>query len=188
MKSRPILSETVQKAVAELNAESPVFERPIPQPPTHHRVTPTLARLVAGASLDKMRKQVFPRHVLQRFVLLMLLGGLGLYVGLRGSAAWLKRPPQTPNPSSATLGAGAQTLPREHTSNVALPAPTSRSEKAFTYTVEQGDTLHDLCVATEGHYDAGVLAKIRALNPDLRNPNLILTGQVLRLPLSEAPE
>jgi len=191
MKSRPIVSETVLKAVADLNGESPDLERPIPQPQpqpqTHRRVTPTLARRVVSASLDKMRKQVFPRHVLQRFVLLMLLGGLGLYVGLRGGAAWLKRPPRTPNPSSATLGAGAQTLPRENTSNVALPAP-SRSEKAFTYTVEQGDTLHDLCVATEGRYNARVLAKIRALNPDLRNPNLILTGQVLRLPLSEASE
>lgn len=185
MRSRPILSETVQKAVADLNVESPVFERPIPQPQTHRRVTPTLARWVAAASLDKMRNQLFRRHVLQRFVLLMLLGGLGLYVGLRGGAAWQKHPPQTPNPSSATLGASKQTLPRGNTSNV---APTSRSENAFTYTVEQGDTLHDLCVATEGRYDARVLAKVRALNPDLRNPNLILTGQVLRLPLSEAPE
>jgi len=35
-----------------------------------------------------------------------------------------------------------------------------------------------------GRYDAAVLEKVRKLNPDLKDPNRIETGQEVRLPLS----
>jgi hypothetical protein len=54
---------------------------------------------------------------------------------------------------------------------------------SFTYVVQRNDTLRNLCMTTVGQYDNAVLAQIRKLNPDLRDPNHLLVGQEMRFPL-----
>jgi phage tail protein X len=58
------------------------------------------------------------------------------------------------------------------------------SSNSFGYVVQPRDTIRDLCMSTFGRYDVGILAKIRKLNPGLKNPNVLEVGQEIRLPLS----
>jgi len=47
----------------------------------------------------------------------------------------------------------------------------------FTYVVQPKDTLRELCVSMLGRYDNAVRAKIRQLNPNLKNPEHLDPGK-----------
>ena len=53
----------------------------------------------------------------------------------------------------------------------------------FAYVVQPHDTLRDLCMSTMGRYDNTVLAEIRKLNPELKDPNHLIVGREIRFPL-----
>jgi general secretion pathway protein A len=48
--------------------------------------------------------------------------------------------------------------------------------------IERGDTLIELLVRHYGYFDAGMIAKVQALNPGIEDPNRILAGFELLLP------
>jgi general secretion pathway protein A len=73
-------------------------------------------------------------------------------------------------------------------SSHAQPLPASPAAVAvnlpryFTYIVQQGDTLHDICVSGFGEYDSAILSEVQELNPDLKDPNQLQVGEKIRLP------
>ncbi|MGA9569894.1 MAG: AAA family ATPase [Candidatus Acidiferrales bacterium] len=52
--------------------------------------------------------------------------------------------------------------------------------------VQSGQTLYQISVNKFGKYDGKVLEELRGLNPSLDNPNLIRTGQKIRIPSTAA--
>lgn len=54
--------------------------------------------------------------------------------------------------------------------------------------VGPNQTLAGICMLYLGEYNPAVLAKLRALNPDLRDPDHIVVGQQIRLPVVTAGE
>jgi general secretion pathway protein A len=50
--------------------------------------------------------------------------------------------------------------------------------------IKKGDTLHRIIVQNYGAYDDVILTKVQKQNPKIIDPNLILTGQVIKLPVT----
>ena len=62
-------------------------------------------------------------------------------------------------------------------------SPASGALPYFTLKVVRNQTLRKICLRRLGRYDPKLLDEIHALNPDLDNPDFILAGQELRLPI-----
>jgi len=68
------------------------------------------------------------------------------------------------------------------------PAPQeSGSGQVITVAPKTGQTIEELSRLYAGHYDAQLYQKIYALNPDLKNPDNLESGQLIRLPLPPGP-
>lgn len=59
----------------------------------------------------------------------------------------------------------------------------SGSEQIITVAVKPDQTLRDLSVLYAGRYDGDMLKQILALNPELKDPDHLEPGQLIRLPL-----
>jgi hypothetical protein len=53
----------------------------------------------------------------------------------------------------------------------------------ITVAAMPGQTLEDIGLSYAGRFDAGLLEQIRALNPEMKDPNHLSAGQLIRLPL-----
>ena len=125
----------------------------------------------------------------------VLVAGLLTYFGLRAAARTGQAPPVVHAERTVQLAAQPRTqkpvvsaVPvvapgREQVQPSQAPAPAANSSRSFTYVVQQEDTLHDLCTWATGRCDAGALAQIRSLNPELRDSDHLEIGQKIRLPL-----
>ena len=139
----------------------------------------------------------------------LVLAAGGLFVNLNRGAARSSTLPDAvatvsaaPPPAAAQPSAPAPALPSAPASDFAPPpAPVVVSEVSImpaeeaSATVKQatedvrvqsGQTLYQISVNKFGKYDGKVLEELRGLNPALDNPNLIRTGQKIRIP-STAP-
>lgn len=65
-----------------------------------------------------------------------------------------------------------------------LTLPVKEEEIIRQIVVKKGDTLHRIIVQTYGAYDDVILNKIQQQNLKIINPDLILAGQVIKLPLT----
>jgi hypothetical protein len=55
--------------------------------------------------------------------------------------------------------------------------------RVLTVMAGRQDTVRDLSVRLVGRFDANLLEEIRGLNPDLKDPNHLEDGQLVRIPL-----
>jgi len=128
-----------------------------------------------------------------------------LFLGFVFGALWKSAAPPsqidaTPSveaaafPSSVALSGAPETTPNR----LEVPGPTKESDagrsptrsdpattrgtQSLTIVVKPGATLRHLALLYLDAYDSATLAKIRALNPTLTDPNHIEAGQLLRLP------
>jgi hypothetical protein len=60
--------------------------------------------------------------------------------------------------------------------------------KSFMYVVQPKDTLRDLCVSMLGRYNDAVIAEVRRLNPDVKDPTHLEVGQEIRLPIDSVSQ
>lgn len=51
--------------------------------------------------------------------------------------------------------------------------------------VKEGDNLSRIMSQTYGQYDRALLSAVLRRNPGIRNPDLILAGQIIKLPEKE---
>ena len=59
----------------------------------------------------------------------------------------------------------------------------SGSQQIITVAVKPDQTLRDLSILYGGRYDSSMLKQILALNPELKDPDHLEPGQLIRLPL-----
>lgn len=129
----------------------------------------------------------------QAAVAALVLGSLAIYLTLHARSGTARPTPET-GPVIAS-GAKVPELEPPPTWTVANKSDAMHGQEipkagssqdlpvSFTYVIQRNDTLRNLCMTTVGQYDNVVLAQIRKLNPDLRDPNHLLVGQEMRFPL-----
>ncbi|MGA7921626.1 MAG: AAA family ATPase [Candidatus Acidiferrales bacterium] len=95
--------------------------------------------------------------------------------------------PAAPAPVLAPVTAQAPSsanpvVPDEKEAASIQPEPGSEDVRVLP-----GQTLYQISVNKLGRYDDQVLEKLRGLNPSLKDPDLILSGQKLRIPSATLP-
>ena len=182
-----------KEAAGDLAMDSQVSEAIVPQ----QQVVRAVARDIRPSLesvYSRMRDNFLGRRLYQTSALFLALGGLGMYLGTRTRSASVQ-PPIVHTPNSASFVAAPVseapsglrlTDPGGGLPSAAVPQTGTEesSIRSFKYVIQPKDTLRDLCVSTLGRYDSVVLTEIRALNPDLKNPNRLDVGQEIRLPVS----
>jgi general secretion pathway protein A len=94
--------------------------------------------------------------------------------------------PPTPAPDTAANLAPAPVVVSEVSLMPAQEASATVRQATEDVRVKPGQTLYQISVDKLGKYDGKVLEELRGLNPGLDNPDLIRTGQKIRIP-STAP-
>jgi len=189
MGRRKIEARVVQEALHDLSLETLV-----PQPKMAPPATPAV-RDVTQIYYSWMKDNLFGRRAYLTAALAALLACLAIYVGTRSGASTTHSSSKAiRHDSSSAVGTSSAQSPSARTipaafSSVQSPTPAPTKPEAdtagsLTYVVQPSDTLRDLCLSIVGRYDDAVLAKIRELNPDLKDPNRLEVGQQVRLPLS----
>jgi len=189
MGGKKIEAQVVEEALHDLSLES-LVQKP--------KTAPTVAPVLRDTGLTYsswMKTHVVGRRVYLTTAVAALLACLAIYVGARSG------PSETHSSSEAThlSSSSPEVAPSSESQSARnVPAafsgapshepaqtePHTDSANSLTYVVQPNDTMRDLCMSIVGRYDAVVLAKVRKLNPDLKDPNRIETGQQVRLPLS----
>lgn len=123
----------------------------------------------------------------------LVLGSLAIFLTLHGRSGTAQPTPETsPIIASGAKAPELEPLPAWAVANKSdamhgqeIPKAGSSQDLpvSFTYVIQPNDTLRNLCMSTVGQYDNAVLAQIRKLNPDLRDPDHLLVGQEIRFPL-----
>lgn len=102
------------------------------------------------------------------------------------SAVVTKSLPATTTSVVATLAGASLTQVRdgqaEVTSTANVKHLTQFADGTTAVIVQPGDDLRQICLRQLGSYNAGVLRKIRELNPELTDPDRIIVGQRIFLP------
>jgi nucleoid-associated protein YgaU len=100
-----------------------------------------------------------------------------------GAAPSNAGPSATPPPTAAASGVGQNRLAAPNGDNYSADPQESASGQVITVAVKPNQTLLDISVLYAGRYDNDLLKQILALNPELKNPDHLEPGQLIRLPL-----
>jgi hypothetical protein len=135
--------------------------------------------------------------------LLLAAAGTALVVRLTGSGQGSSShaaPPPSPATDSGAASSNAGSSTNRSSTSAASAAGQNRSSAAngdnysadpqesasgqvITVAVKPNQTLLDISVLYAGRYDNDILKQILALNPELKNPDHLEPGQLIRLPL-----
>jgi general secretion pathway protein A len=192
-RQRQIDAAVVKEAAGDLSLDPHVTQRMVPQrevaQPVTRRLRPSL-----NSVYSRMRDSILRRRLFQASVLFLALGGLGIYLGARTrTATVLPSAVHDLNSTSSAAAPGPESSSERHVTDPAGGPPSvemprtgaaESSIRSFKYVIQPNDTLRDLCVSTLGRYDGIVLSEIRELNPDLKNPEHLDVGRVIRLPMA----
>jgi type II secretory pathway predicted ATPase ExeA len=193
MQKTQIDATVAKEAAQELSAGLAVPKGVGSQPRETRSVTASLQSSMESG-FRRMQSSFLGRRLLSMTLLLLVIGSLGIFLGKRTRSATLQ--PYILSGLNSASGAGSQgpESPAERhliSSVTGQASPEIRhaeagesSIKSFAYVVQPKDTLRDLCMSMLGRYDSAVLAEIRELNPDLKNPDHLDVGQEIRLPIS----
>jgi type II secretory pathway predicted ATPase ExeA len=163
-------------------AAPPASKAAVPRPAP--LVVPNIGdgRQAAQLTYDPGKKTSTPKWPLRSAMLtIVLLSGTLLLAMLGRSAARQAAAPATPHDSSDALG----TLGRAEGSAAGYDAAPQDTGAGQVLTVMVGpqQTLKDLSLRYAGHFDEQLAEKIRSLNPDLKDPEHLEAGQLIRIPL-----
>jgi hypothetical protein len=181
MRRKKIEARVVQEALDDSSLESLVPQR---------KMAPAAAPAVRDVTqiyYSWIKDNLFGRRAHLTTALAALLVCLAIYVGTRSGASTTHSSSEAIHHDSSSVKATSSAEPLSASGQSPTPAPTKPDADAagsLTYVVQPSDTLRDLCLSIVGRYDDAVLAKIRELNPDLKDPNRLEVGQEVRLPLS----
>lgn len=193
LEKKQISSEIVHEAARDLALEAPhATAQRLPQP------RPVLASSEAASAIhfpkEWISRQLSNRRWLQVSVAVVILVCATIYFTRRPQAKPVRYDAATGMESSRAILA-AHSYPPPVQPAAAKPAdpppaeppavdpPVPKHPAYFVYSVQPKDTLHDICMSGLGSYNSAVLAEVRKLNPELRNPNQLEVGQQIRLPL-----
>jgi type II secretory pathway predicted ATPase ExeA len=193
MQKAEIDAAVAKEAAQELSAGLAVPKGVESQPRETRSVTASL-RASVEAGFRWMQNSFLGSRLLSMTLLLLVIGSLGIFLGKRTRSATLQ--PSILSGLNSASGAGSQ-VPESPAERHLISSVTGQASpeirhaeagessiKSFAYVVQPKDTLRDLCMSMLGRYDSAVLAEIRELNPDLKNPDHLDVGQEIRLPIS----
>ena len=194
MQRKQITAEIVREAAVGLSSETHAPAAAVPQQQAARAVTRDL-RPSRESIYSRMRDNFLGRHLIQKSVVFLVLGCLGIYLGAWARFATVQ--PAAVRDLSWVSSAAAQGSESLSERRVTDPDPfhglptavipqteaLESSIRYFKYMIQPKDTLRDLCVSMLGRYDSVVLSEIRQLNPELRNPDHLEVGQEIHLPL-----
>jgi phage tail protein X len=195
MRHQQISSDIVHEAARDSALEDAAEEPQIPQiqhspsvqpaAPPPRRLWPSLRSWIRGGAAR--------RKLVQTSVLLLIFGGVGIYVGVHRSAgaaslaaasrqtlAGQAASPGVQSSASRLAAGGATTLGPGQS---ATPDVRDDAVDSFTYVLRTSDTIDHLCQTTLGRCDEGVLSEVLRLNPGLQNSVQLEAGDEIRLPL-----
>jgi type II secretory pathway predicted ATPase ExeA len=180
----------------EMRAEEPAEQAP--EEKVESREQPVL-RL----TYEPAKRFRFPRWALRGFVVagILFLAGISLTafmlrltvpdIGKAPSSALPARAASAsaPAPVSASaarpLNSSTGDLPEGESTQMEYSADPEEAGTAQIITVAAmpGQTIEELSLSYAGRYDEGLLQQIEALNPEMKDPDHLSAGQLIRLPL-----
>lgn len=190
--SEQITSDAVRRAAGDLSLEphasTDAVLRQQEAPRATRGVRQSWENFYSWFKADVARQRAF-----QASVAALVLGILAIYLTLHGRSGTARPTPEV----SPIIASGAKAPELEpplswsvenksdatHGQEMPKASGSQDPPAFFTYVIQPNDTLRALCMSAGGRYDNTVLAQIRKLNPDLRDPNHLLVGQEIRFPL-----
>jgi hypothetical protein len=176
MGCKKIGPEIVREATADLSLDPFVPQRQAV--PSGAPTVPAMRQ----SSPARFRTAWLRRRPIQAATLAVVLGSLLIYFGERVKAG-AAHPSPAGSPVTLSNGGALATLSSVERN---IPVQTSGSENSselFTYIIQPHDTLREICLWSAGRYDASVVKEIQKLNQGLTDPNHIVVGMPIRLPL-----
>jgi type II secretory pathway predicted ATPase ExeA len=183
----------VKEAAGDLAMNSQAPEAIVPQQRAARALTTDLSASLESV-YSKMRGKFLAHRLYHTLALFLALVSLGVFLDTRTRSATVQSSAVRNFNSASSAAAVSSEHPAER--RVAGPADDLASAaisqtragessiKSFKYVIQPKDTLRDLCVSMLGRYDSIVLSEIRALNPNLKNPDNLDVGEEIRLPIS----
>jgi type II secretory pathway predicted ATPase ExeA len=142
---------------------------------------PTSALLTYGAS-KRIGMPGWP--VKSALLAIVLLSGTLLVTFLGRTLAKRAPAPATADRASEIQGAQAPANPPEGTpANYAADPQDTESGQVITVVAGPQQSLKDLTLRYVGHFDDDLSKKIASLNPDLKDPDHLEPGELIRIPL-----
>ena len=204
---RTVTSEFVQEAMTRLDMESlgsgplkvgefaaPPVAPVVPAKVSPPRIAPAVApkipnapdrQMKASLTYDPGKKINVPKWPVRSAILaiVVLSGTLLIAILGRSEARQASRPAIFENSSDAlrALSHGDQTEGAA-ASYDAAPQDTGNGQ-VLTVVAGAQQTLKDLSLRYAGHFDGDLSQKILSLNPDLKDPDHLEEGQLIRIPL-----
>jgi general secretion pathway protein A len=187
-------SESVKEAARDLAMETPVAKLGTAQGQSLARPARGLKPLLQS-SYRWIKDGFIRRRLFQTSAIVLMFCGMAIYVGAHGRSGTVRQQgAKHPNSVSAAttarpipLAAGkeAAKAPDPPVETISQSSPARNPTTSFAYVVQPNDTLRDLCVSMVGRYNRAIVAKIRELNPGLKNNDHLEVGQEIRLPTSD---
>ena len=201
---RTVTSEIVQEAVARLDIGS-LAPQPLASADREaSRIVPSLPSSISGSDSPPIASPVLgdnqtttqltytslaqisvPRWLFRAVALtgVLLLGSLSPAMLKRERPARAKAPTTLGSPDSrGSLNPVNSSEAATTTTYSADPQDTGAGQ-VLTVIVRPRQTLKDLSLLYAGHFDTDLFEKIRTLNPELKDPNHLEDGQLIRIPL-----
>ena len=193
LQRRTIDRDIIRDVIADLDLE-PLREKNIAAPKPEKKSVRVPPILVSAAKKQSPSGGWIPKLAITSA---LLLAAGGLMVSRNHAVARSSTLPD----AVATVSAARPPAPASDTAPNIAPAPVVVSEVSLMpaqeasatvrqttedVRVEPGQTLYQISVNKFGKYNGKVLEELRGLNPALDNPDLIRTGQKIRIP-SRAP-
>jgi hypothetical protein len=145
----------------------------------------------------------FPRWALRGFVVagILFLAGISLTAfmlrltvpdigkapssALPARAASTSAPASVPGSAARALTSSTADLPEGESTQMEYSADPEEAGAAQIITVAAmpGQTIEELSLSYAGRFDEGLLQQIEALNPEMKDPDHLSAGQLIRLPL-----
>lgn len=192
---RRIDSESVKEAAKDLTMDVPVPQGARSHVQRPHRPSEGIRTLVQS-SYCWIKDRLTRSRLFQTSAVSLLLCSMAIYAAGRGGSRAVRQQAATDAKSASTAAAANRVIAANSrdpikaqdppAAVVSQNVPARKSDNSFAYVVQQNDTLRDLCISTLGRYDSTILSEIRELNPDLKNPDHLATGQEIRLPVLAA--
>jgi hypothetical protein len=173
-------------AAAHSSAPGAKVAPPRPSPPANPTdKTPQVPQANSFLTYDASGKVTPPKWPVRSAILVvsLLSATMALAILVRSQSKRVFAP-EAFSPSSNTLGTLATATPSDGTAKDYDAAPLDTGDgQVLTVVAGPQQTLKDLSLRYVGRFDSDVAEKIRSLNPDLKDPDHLEEGQLVRIPL-----
>jgi hypothetical protein len=198
----PAMPEKAAAAAAAASAADLPTKKPAIHPAAATAAAAWRSEMVRKQNSQPLSYKSHSKSLLRRWLFptiglaIVLLGGSYYFFPsiLKLARSWQETAsassaPSDSSPSDASTDSTAAAAKSENSeaadSTAAYPAdPQETGEnQVVTVAVEPNETLQMICLLYVGHFDAQLVEQIRSLNPEMKDPEHLGPGQLIRIPL-----